>query len=250
MICRGARGGAWHPRKSSHTPPQEVNGCVSYFLHEAVAKLKNGFGDGDTKPSRLLQQWHELTRCINISAVIHYQHLMDVREWFFRLGLQYLVAGRFSACAGVSPVGANLLHHALEMLLNGYLSSSMTLGQLKKIGHRLIKLWDLYKANVGDASLNQYDGVVTELDKFEEIRYPDKIVSSGMFVGYSFVRGELVTAGPGRREPVYKLLVAEIDELARTIFESASINVSAIDYLSEDSKTYLTKWNESGLLKN
>lgn len=75
-------------------------------------------------------------------------------------------------------------------------------------------------------------------------------MSSGVFVGYSFVRGELVTAGPGRREPVYKLLVAEIDELARTIFESASINVSAIDYLSEDSKTYLTKWNESGLLKN
>jgi hypothetical protein len=175
---------------------------------------------------------------------------MDVREWFFRFGLQYLVAGRFSACAGVSPVGANLLHHALEMLLKGYLSSSMTLGELKKAGHRLVKLWDLYKAKVGDASLNQYDGVVIDLDKFEEIRYPDKIVLSGMLVGYSFVRGErqLVNAGPGRREPVYKLLVAEIDELAKTIFESASINVSAIDHLSEDARLYLTRWNESGLL--
>ena len=57
---------------------------------------------------------------------------MDEREWFFRFGLQYLVAGRFSASSGLSPVGANLLHHALEMLLKGYLSSSMTLGELKK----------------------------------------------------------------------------------------------------------------------
>src|SRR5262245_14005154 len=36
MICRGTRGRGLHPRKSSHTPPQEVNGRVSYFLHEAV----------------------------------------------------------------------------------------------------------------------------------------------------------------------------------------------------------------------
>jgi hypothetical protein len=174
---------------------------------------------------------------------------MDEKLWFLRFGLQYLVAGRFSACAGLSPVGGNLLHHALEMLLKGY-PSSMTLGELKKAGHRLVRLWGLYKAKVGDASLNQYDGVVIELDKFEEIRYPDKIVSSGMLVGYSFVKDErqLVNAGPGRREPVYKLSVAEIDELAKFIFDHAGINVNAIESLNPDAKTYLTKWNESGLL--
>src|SRR5262249_61944421 len=34
MICRGTRGRGLHPRKSSRAPPQEVNGRVSYFLHE------------------------------------------------------------------------------------------------------------------------------------------------------------------------------------------------------------------------
>ena len=175
---------------------------------------------------------------------------MDEKLWFLRFGLQYLVAGRFSACAGLLPVGGNLLHHALEMLLKGYLSSSLTLAELKKPGHRLVELWNLFKANVGDSSLKRYDSVVRELNKFEKIRYPDEIVSSGMLASYTFVKEkrQMLKAGSRRREPVYTLSVAEIDELAKFIFDHAGINVNAIESLNPDAKTYLTKWNESGLL--
>jgi hypothetical protein len=183
---------------------------------------------------------------------------MDAREWFFRLGLQYLVAGRFSAYARLSPVGGTLLHHALEMLLKGYLSSSLTLCELKKARHRLPKLWNRFKTEVKDSSLNQYDRVVGELHRFKEIRYPDEIVSlPGMFVGYTFVKGkgkqQRVKAWPrkrksGKREFVYTLSVGEIDELAKIIFQRAGINLKGIEPLSEDAKLYLTRWNESGPL--
>ena len=45
-----------------------------------------------------------------------------VRINFYRFGFQYYVAGRFAVIAQFSPVAANLLHHAIEMLLKGELA--------------------------------------------------------------------------------------------------------------------------------
>lgn len=48
-----------------------------------------------------------------------------VRMNFFGFGFQYYLAGRYAVAAQLLPVAANLLHHAIEMLLRGASSSVM-----------------------------------------------------------------------------------------------------------------------------
>ena len=67
----------------------------------------------------------------------------------------------------------NLLHHAVEMYLKGGLSKTKTLGELKKFSHNLPGAWAKFKAQFKDPALVQFDGVVTALHTFEELRYPD-----------------------------------------------------------------------------
>jgi len=59
-------------------------------------------------------------------------------EQFFSLGLQYFVAGKFSAFGRLMPVVGNQFHHAVEMMLKGYLAKTMDLADLKKLGHRTV----------------------------------------------------------------------------------------------------------------
>jgi hypothetical protein len=74
---------------------------------------------------------------------------------FFRYGCQYYVAGRYGVFAALIPVAANLHHHAIEMLLKGALARTMNLKEMKnKIGHKLEKCWEAFKAQAGDASLD------------------------------------------------------------------------------------------------
>jgi hypothetical protein len=67
-----------------------------------------------------------------------------VRLGFYSYGFQYYVAGRFAVIAQLSPVAANLLHHAIEMLLKGELAH-LDEKQRKDMGHDLTKLWPAYK---------------------------------------------------------------------------------------------------------
>jgi hypothetical protein len=62
-----------------------------------------------------------------------------VDEEFMKLGVQYYVAARSAAWAGLLPVCGNLYHHTLEMFLKAGLSRKYSLRELqKKFGHRLI----------------------------------------------------------------------------------------------------------------
>jgi hypothetical protein len=55
-------------------------------------------------------------------------HLVDE---LFKYGSQYYVSGRYAVLAGLIPLGGNLHHHAIEMLLKGALAKSMTSQKLK-----------------------------------------------------------------------------------------------------------------------
>jgi hypothetical protein len=101
----------------------------------------------------------------------------EIIHEFFRYGCQYYVAGRYGVFAALMPVAANLHHHGIEMLLKGALSKTMTLKDMKdKLGHRLEKTWVEFKTVAKDSSLSRFDKVIDELNKFEEIRYPDKLL--------------------------------------------------------------------------
>src|SRR4051794_31681926 len=104
----------------------------------------------------------------------------NVIHEFFRYGCQYYVAGRYGVFASLIPVAANFHHHAIEMLLKGALSQGMTLKEMKdKLGHKLVRCWEEFKEQAGDPSLNRFDRVIQELNKFEDIRYPDKLLELG-----------------------------------------------------------------------
>ncbi len=186
-------------------------------------------------------------------------------EALFSLGIQYYVAARFSAFAWFSPVCGNLFHHAIEMFLKGYLGSKKSLADLKNLGHRLGALWILLKQEAGDPGLDRFDQTISELDSFESIRYPDRILSYGM---QSFIcmgdrqvanvtpQQQVVASGQSwsyqppsteaRPEPVYQVVVKEIDALIRELFAKSSVNPKFFtDSLPPAAKEYLAKENES-----
>jgi hypothetical protein len=174
----------------------------------------------------------------------------DIIHEFFRYGCQYYVAGRYGVFAGLIPVAANLHHHAIEMLLKGALSKKMTLEELKnKLGHKLEKTWNGFKAVANDLSLARFDQVIAELNKFEEIRYPDKLLQSGASMMFDITKvgaAQSNVHGAAGNVPHYNLCLEDIDELVTEIFKVASRNPAA--YLSmmmvkPDAQTYLERDN-------
>jgi hypothetical protein len=170
----------------------------------------------------------------------------DAIDEFFKCGSQYYVAGRYGMFASLIPVAANLHHHAIEMLLKGALSKSMSLEKLKRnLGHRLPKIWRRFKRQANDASLNRFDNVIKELNKFEDIRYPDKILRSGanmmfditkVWASQSYVKGT--------NEPQYKLCLEDIDELVTAIFKIASRNQKIyLGFMKEEARQFVTREN-------
>jgi hypothetical protein len=147
---------------------------------------------------------------------------------FISAAMDYYVAGRFAVFAGINPTAGNLLHHAVEMCLKGALAKKgMSLKELEKMRHKLRKIWGKFKAQyTGDPSdLKDFDEVIAELDSFEEIRYPDKVVKQGMSCVIS--PGSRPKTPPPHFLAEYQLYLDEIDRLVWKVFERASINFRA-----------------------
>src|SRR5579872_7117959 len=103
-----------------------------------------------------------------------------LEEEFLRLGLQYYLAGRSAARAGLVPIYGNLLHHAIEMLMKAALARKFSAPTLKKqFGHALPKTWSVFKTIFPKSDFSGFDTTVRALHEFEEIRYPDKILERG-----------------------------------------------------------------------
>ncbi|MCI0370852.1 MAG: hypothetical protein L0214_05610, partial [candidate division NC10 bacterium] len=110
----------------------------------------------------------------------------DWAEQFLTLGVQYYVAGRSAALARLIPVSANLLHHAVEMILKGAISAHATPEKVRSHGHRLPEVWATFKEHYEDGQLGEFDPLITQLHAFEEIRYPDKIIRDGAAMSVGF----------------------------------------------------------------
>lgn len=170
----------------------------------------------------------------------------DAKHRWFDLATQYYVVARFSAFAGLLPVYGNLFHHAVEMYLKGCLSSKLTLSELKGLNHNLWKIWQRFKQEVADATLSRFDDAIRELHKFENLRYPDKIISQGMQVAFGIKKGDFSFASsPKGQPPRYGITVEEIDSLVEALFEKASVNPKAFtgSLLKSDARTYLKRDN-------
>ncbi len=121
----------------------------------------------------------------------------------------------------------NQHHHAVEMFLKAALTrEGASLEDLKKIGHDLNRLWAEFKKRfAGDVSLAEYNDLIRELDKFEDIRYPDAILRTGMTGGTSIVPGDRAEMWSDQPLPShYEVNLGEIDGLVAKIVEVIGVN--------------------------
>jgi hypothetical protein len=168
-------------------------------------------------------------------------------EWeeFFKSGRQFYVTARFAAFAALVPVTGNLFHEAIEMFLKGGLSKTgHTLVDLKKLGHDLQNLWSLFKAAFSDSALDKFDETIVALQAFEDIRYPHKIVATGMSTAINITRPASPTVHSIGPEPKYDLCVQDVDELVGQLFRTVGANPSAfLRFSKPDAKKYLEEDN-------
>jgi hypothetical protein len=140
--------------------------------------------------------------------------------------MQYYISGRLTARAWQLPVHGNLLHHAVERFLKAALVGAATPEEMKnKWGHHLPTIWTKFKARYKDPALNRFDATIAALHKFEAIRYPEKLVTEGMFGAITWApRPATKAAGPGPHPPRYEVIINEVDDLMLEIFQRAQIN--------------------------
>jgi hypothetical protein len=147
---------------------------------------------------------------------------------FMRLGVQYYVAARAGAWAGLLPVTGNLYHHSLEMFLKAGLCRKYSLKELKhKFSHRLPDIWNEFKAEFPAHALARFDATINDVAEFEEIRYPDSVLKRGAQMVVDF-RGAATptqnTTAPTRPEPEYSFYFDDVDRLIGAIFIACSKN--------------------------
>jgi HEPN domain-containing protein len=169
----------------------------------------------------------------------------DAYAAFFDRSIQYYAAGRFAFHSGLTPVAGNLLHHAVEMCLKGALSKKgFGLKQLYKLGHGLPSIWAEYKHVAPDPGLDRFDAAVTELNKHEELRYPDRMLNQGM--GSLFVLKRSHTAhisGSAAGVPQYVLNLEDVDELMSVVLKQ-DITPPWIGKLKPEARAVLLQEND------
>ena len=169
-------------------------------------------------------------------------------ERFYKIALEYYVSGRAALLCGNSLITGNLLHNAVEMLLKGQLSKTIPLEDLKnprKFGHRLPKLWTAFKGLFPTEELTEFNTMVYELEKFEDIRYPDELLDYGASIGLGYGRGNPVSSMTlGRTEPEYQIGVGDVDAFFARLFPLCRLNPKAyFSFLSPEGRRVLSEFN-------
>ena len=148
------------------------------------------------------------------------------QEKFFELATQYYAAGRWGLQVHLMPVGANLLHHAVEMYLKAHLCQTMSTTDLKqKIGHSLTRAWDEFKRIVNDSQLTRFDPTIQELNKFENLRYPDTVSKEGATIIWSSTPAKVSIHTADAKAQQYRLSLPHVDELIGAVIARSEINL-------------------------
>ena len=156
--------------------------------------------------------------------------------WAFaiRYGLQYYVAGRFATANRFTPVCANLLHHAVELLLKACLSHDDSLETIEKYGHwkegyghNILLLWDAFKRRQPAPGPVEFDAIVAALHDFEELRYPEKLIRNGAIIRINPIAEEPIRANGQEPERSYNLTLPPLDRLVGLLFKASNANPAA-----------------------
>ncbi len=155
------------------------------------------------------------------------QRSEELSSVFLELGCQYYSVARYCASVFFMPICATMFHHAIEMLIKGYLVKSYSSTDLKKVGHDLEKLWSMFKSATGDKSFSRFDKTIRDLDRVELLRYPDSMVDKGFVLNV-----RIGVPSPARfpgleSQPQYFVNVSDLDDIALSIFDTCKVNPKA-----------------------
>jgi len=159
--------------------------------------------------------------------------------------IQYYAVGRFAVLNRMHRIAPNLLHHAVELVLKASLVHHQSLKFLKnQYGHDLEKLWAATIAKTPTLSSPHRQQTISDLAQFEELRYPDLLMTQGATVAFSMDTGDRVsTSGSPSStitEPLYQLNLQDIDELWAALFYHADGKPEAfLQHLSEEARAVL-----------
>jgi hypothetical protein len=138
------------------------------------------------------------------------------------------------------------------MFLKSRLSQRYSLKELgqPRFGHKLPALWEAFKLEFLGAGLERFDDTIATLDRFEKVRYPDETLDKGAQI---LVEWNLPASDPGSAprstllEPMYKIIVTDIDHLVAKIFEVCSRNPAFFTCgLNEYARDAITRDNPVG----
>jgi hypothetical protein len=143
---------------------------------------------------------------------------------------EYYVTGRFAALNNLK-IAPNLFHHAVEMLakfqLLRHIPDDRLAEQVKKLkhvyGHNLNTLWEAFKADVDRPSLDGFDAVVANLDRWEDLRYGGFPIGIPTTMVFMMRRGPFETWSDEPQDE-YVVVLEDIDELFAAMVAAARIN--------------------------
>jgi hypothetical protein len=177
----------------------------------------------------------------------------DFVRMAFDYGLQYYGMARFGLAAHFMPVALTVLHHAVEMFLQGCLALKDSPAQIRKYyqtyySHKLPKLWADFAPRYPNAGLAEFDNSIVALEKFREIRFPENLAQRGGMMSAGF--GE-VPPQSQPRDRDFTLDARLIDKLVVRLFEIAELNPPFFNYLlkSEHAEPYFAFRNEHPLIR-
>jgi len=160
-----------------------------------------------------------------------------MRHHCFEYGMEYYAAGRSAFFAQLSIIAANTFHHAIEFFLKALLYRHTA-----ERGHNLEVLWRAFRTHASDPQLSEFDGVIVELNKFENIRYPDNAAKyyGSMAILLSPTRASRGTAeGAGE---IFQLCLEDVDRLVMVIFTAAR-RYPRLGRLSHEAKAIMRRDN-------
>jgi hypothetical protein len=152
-----------------------------------------------------------------------------------RYGLDYYVTGRFATAHHFTPVSANILHHAVELLLKACLAQDDPLDKILEYwhpkngyGHNIVRLWQDFKARQPAPVPAEFDAIIEGLHAFEDIRYPETLIRDGATISIGIFEVETPVLRNGL-VPVnaYSLMLSQIDRLMGFLFDASGANPPA-----------------------
>jgi len=94
--------------------------------------------------------------------------------------------------------------------------------------------------------LDKFDTTINDLDRFENIRYPDRVIRYGMTLEVGLDRN---TSPTKPNELRYQLVLGELDELVKLIFQTSGIDAASLvlSVVQPDALRYLNEQNQTPL---